>query len=56
MITMLEDHPFGQRGIYCPHHPKERATHVCTDYSCQHQPLLCSICHSDPRRWSQHPH
>ena len=56
MITMLEDNPFQPRGIHCPNHPKERVTHVCTDYGCQHSPLLCAICLNDPRRWSHHPH
>lgn len=53
---MLDDNPFAPRMVTCLNHRKERATHLCTELSCQHNPLLCTLCFNDHRLRTLHPH
>lgn len=53
---MLDDNPFAPRSVTCLIHRKEKATHICTEYSCQQNAILCALCFNDARWRSQHPH
>lgn len=53
---MFDDATFAPRTVTCTIHRKERATHICTDFACQQDPVLCSYCLNDVRWRSQHPH
>ena len=53
---MIEDSPFAPRVITCLTHRKERASHICTELTCAHSPILCPLCLSDPRQRGHHPH
>lgn len=53
---MFDENPFAPRAVTCLTHRREKATHICTDLNCQHNPILCPFCLSDLRIRTLHGH